>query len=190
MKKEHNSEETFEADAPEFCENHPEVCEEDITATADAEVEPYEVMEKLKTENEKLKEDVLRAYAYAENTKRRALQEIEKNNKYAISSFAKDLLSVADNLERAINSASNDKDCENLIKGIEMTQTELSKVFEKFGIVKMDILDMIFDPNYHQAVQEVEDPSKPAGTITVIIQPGYMINDRILREAMVVVTKS
>lgn len=153
-----------------------------------------EELEQLKEENKKLKEDYLRAYADAENTKRRCTQEIEKNNKYAISNFAKSLLSVADNLDRALKSIPEDKkdDCEhlkNLLTGVEMTQRELDKVFEKFGIKKMDIIGTKFDPNYHQVIQEVEDQEKPNGTIIRELQSGYMINDRILREAMVIVSK-
>ena len=156
--------------------------------------EEIDELEQLKEENKKLKEDYLRAYADAENTKRRCAQEIEKNNKYAISNFAKSLLSVADNLDRALKSIPEDKknDCEhlkNLLTGVEMTQHELDKVFEKFGIKKMDIIGTKFDPNYHQVIQEVEDKEKPNGTIISELQSGYMINDRILREAMVVVSK-
>ena len=150
-----------------------------------------EEYQKLIEENAKLKDEFLRAYADAENTKKRCAQEIEKNNKYAISSFAKELLSVADNLHRAIDSVSDsqNQDCENLLKGIEMTEAELKKVFAKFGIQKMEIIGTHFDPNFHQVIQEVEDKEKPAGTIIAELQTGYLINDRILREAMVVVTK-
>ena len=145
----------------------------------------------LEEENKKLKEDYLRAFADAENTKKRCQQEIEKNNKYAIASFAKNLLAVADNLQRAIGAAEKEDSeaCKNLLKGVELTQNELTKVFAKFNIVKMDIMGTVFDPNFHQVIQEVPDDSKPAGTIVAEIQTGYMINDRILREAMVVVTK-
>ncbi len=150
-----------------------------------------EEIEKLKAENRQLKEEFLRAYADAENTKKRCAQEIEKNNKYAISSFAKELLTVADNLHRAIEavSSSNSENCEALRKGVELTENELSKVFNKFGIQKMDIMDTVFDPNFHQVIQEVENKDKPSGTIIAELQTGYMLNDRILREAMVVVTK-
>ena len=149
-------------------------------------------LELLKLENQRLKEDCLRAYADAENTKKRCAQEIEKNNKYAISSFAKELLSVADNLHRAIEAGSseeNNENCDALKKGVELTEAELVKVFAKFGVSKMDIMGQVFDPNYHQVIQEVEDKTKPAGTIVAELQTGYMINGRILREAMVVVTK-
>ena len=168
--------------------------EENLSQEEQACWDGQEELEQLKEENKKLKEDYLRAYADAENTKRRCTQEIEKNNKYAISNFAKNLLSVADNLDRALKSIPEDKkdDCEhlkNLLTGVEMTQHELDKVFEKFGIKKMDIIGTKFDPNYHQVIQEVEDKEKPNGTIISELQSGYMINDRILREAMVIVSK-
>lgn len=146
-----------------------------------------EELDLLKIENQKLREDYLRSLADCENIKRRCAQEIEKNSKYAIASFAKALLSVADNLQRALDASH--ENCEALLKGVELTQAELVKVFEKFGIRKMEILGTHFDPNFHQVVQEVEDKSKEAGTIVAELQTGYMINDRILREAMVVVSK-
>lgn len=159
--------------------------EEAKTAAADDEIE------KLQAENRQLKEEFLRAYADAENTKKRCAQEIEKNNKYAISSFAKDLLTVADNLHRAIDAIGKDnsENFEALRKGVELTENELTKVFNKFGIKKMEIMDTVFDPNFHQVIQEIEDKEKPNGTIIAELQTGYMLNDRILREAMVVVTK-
>lgn len=148
----------------------------------------------LQLENQKLKDEYLRALADAENTKKRCAQEIDKNTKYAISSFAKNLLSVADNLHRAID-AVGDKTKEHsqemtaLLQGVELTESELMKVFAKNGISKMETLDTVFNPNYHQVIQEVEDKDKPNGTVIAELQSGYMINDRILREAMVVVTK-
>lgn len=168
----------------------PEKTEEVVEDLLDGEQDNE--LDILKTENLKLKEDYLRAFADAENTKRRCAQEIEKNNKYAIADFAKNLLSVADNLHRAIEAVkSNDgnENCEALRKGVELTENELMKVFGKFGISKMEIMGTIFDPNFHQVIQEVEDKTKPAGTIIAELQTGYMINGRILREAMVVVTK-
>ncbi|MBE6458637.1 MAG: nucleotide exchange factor GrpE [Alphaproteobacteria bacterium] len=149
-------------------------------------------IEELQAENQKLREDYLRAFAEAENTKKRCAQEIEKNNKYAISSFAKNLLGVADNLQRALDAVKtteNNEACEALRQGVELTQNELYKVFDKFGIHKMEIIGTHFDPNFHQVIQEVPDAEKDAGTIIAELQTGYMINDRILREAMVIVTK-
>ncbi len=194
--KNHGTEPEAENISPEAAVDAAETAAEAVAdaATAEAAAPELDELETLKAENKKLKEDFLRAYADAENTKRRCTQEIEKNNKYAVSSFAKNLLSVADNLDRALKSIPEDKknDCEHLkslLAGVEMTQHELDKVFEKFGIKKMDIEGKHFDPNFHQVIQEVEDKDKPAGTIVAELQTGYMINDRILREAMVIVTK-
>lgn len=149
-------------------------------------------IEGLVEENHKLKENYLRAYAEAENIKKRCHQEMEKSIKFAVADFAKSLLTVADNLQRAIDACTNEvsgDDKSGFLKGIELTQAELIKVFDKFNIHKMDIMGKVFDPNFHQVVQEVEDKEKPAGTVVAEIQSGYMIHDRILREAMVVVTK-
>ena len=194
----HKNQHHHDAEKEEKNTSAPQPKEEEAQTAPQAEEQAcwdgQEELEQLKEENKKLKEDYLRAYADAENTKRRCTQEIEKNNKYAISNFAKNLLSVADNLDRALKSIPEDKkdDCEhlkNLLTGVEMTQRELDKVFEKFGIKKMDIIGTKFDPNYHQVIQEVEDKEKPNGTIIRELQSGYMINDRILREAMVIVSK-
>ena len=161
------------------------------TDDAQAPVDSDDETAKLKEENAKLKEAYLRAYAESENTKKRCRQEIEKNAKFALSAFAKELLPVADNLHRAISSVSaeNKEQCKALLTGIEMTQKELTKVFNKFGIKKIDSLDRVFDPNFEQVVQEVEDADKPAGTVIAELQSAYLLNDRILREAMVIVTK-
>lgn len=173
----------------EFAEDLP--VQEDVEPSKEEESLPD--TEALQQENQKLKEDYLRAFAEVENTKKRCQQEIEKNNKFAIASFAKSLLAVADNLQRAIDAATkeeNSDSCAGLLKGVELTQNELNKVFDKFNIHKMDIINTIFDPNFHQVIQEVEDKTKPSGTIIAEVQTGYMIHDRILREAMVVVTKA
>ncbi|MBP5399293.1 MAG: nucleotide exchange factor GrpE [Alphaproteobacteria bacterium] len=148
-------------------------------------------IEKLLEENAKLKDDYLRAYADLENTKKRCAQDMEKQSKYAISAFAKELLVVADNLHRALAAAENDdlEQLQQFKKGVELTEAELMKVLNKFGITKMETIGNVFDPAFHQVVQEVEDKSKPAGTIVAELQTGYMINGRLLREAMVVVSR-
>ena len=168
-----------------------EILDDSADENSEEPIDITEELENLKEENAKLKNEFLRAYADAENTKKRCVQEIEKNSKYAISSFAKELLAVADNLHRAIAAVSDSQktECESLLKGVEMTEAELNKVFAKFGIQKMNIIGTHFDPNFHQVIQEIEDKTKPSGTIISELQTGYMINDRILREAMVVVTK-
>lgn len=186
MKKEDKTAETQEelasmSEAPETTE-----AEAETQAVSD---DLEKSLEAIKEENEKLREDFLRVLADSENLKKRCASEIEKNNKYAISSFAKDLLGVADNLQRALDAAKEGEDNASLLKGVELTQSELMHVFSKFGIEKMQVKDSVFDPNFHRVVQEVEDKSKPSGTIIAELQTGYMINGRLLREAMVVVTK-
>lgn len=183
-----------ENQAPEDDIDTLENTEEQAAENTEETIDFSQEIEKLKAENLALKNEFLRAYADAENTKKRCTQEIEKNTKYAISSFAKDLLSVADNLHRAIEALpeaekAKCEEAKNLLKGVELTETELMKVFNKFGVQKVDSMGKIFDPNYQRVIQEVEDKEKPAGTIIAELQTGYMINDRILREAMVVVTK-
>lgn len=161
------------------------VDEENLTDEQDSEIE------KLRDENAKLKDDYLRAYADLENTKKRCAQDMEKQSKYAISAFAKELLVVADNLHRALEAAENDnlEQLQQFKKGVELTEAELMKVLNKFGVTKMETIGNVFDPAFHQVVQEVEDKSKPAGTIVAELQTGYMINGRLLREAMVVVSR-
>ncbi len=153
--------------------------------------EQNEEIEKLIAENAKLKDDYLRAYADLENTKKRCAQDMEKQAKYAISSFAKELLVVADNLHRALAAAENDdlEQLQQFKKGVELTEAELMKVLNKFGITKMETIGNVFDPAFHQVVQEIDDKTKPAGTVVAELQTGYMINGRLLREAMVVVSR-
>lgn len=165
--------------------------QEQIEENSENEEQSEDKLTALAEENAKLKDAYLRACAESENVKKRCQQEIEKNTKFALSSFAKELLTVADNLHRAVTSVSAEQaeQCRPLLEGVKMTQQELSKVFAKFGIKKIESLDRVFDPNFEQVVQEVEDPSKPAGTVIAELQSGYLLNDRILREAMVIVTK-
>lgn len=145
---------------------------------------------KLEEDFNKLKNDYIRLYAEMDNMKKRTLQETEKTIKFAVSSFAKELLGVADNLERAISAmADNRESCEELLKGVELTQHELTKVFEKFGIKRFNHIGEKFDPNFERVVQELEDKKAESGVILAELQAGYTIHDRILREAMVVVAR-
>ncbi len=146
--------------------------------------------DKLEKDFAKLKDDYIRLYAEMDNMKKRAHQENEKTIKFAVSSFAKELLGVADNLERAITAMSgNAESCAELLKGVELTQNELTKVFEKFGIKRFNHIGEKFDPNFERVVQEIEDKKAKSGVILAELQAGYTIHDRILREAMVIVAK-
>ena len=141
-----------------------------------------------------LKDRLLRALADVENTRRRAEREVEDTRKYAASNFAKDLLSVSDNLRRAVESIGDDlrdgsDSGKNLVLGIEMVEKELLGAFERHGIRKVDPLGQKFDHNFHQAMYEVPTADQPAGTIIDVLQPGYVMRDRLLRPAMVAVAK-
>ena len=155
-----------------------------------------EVIKTLEKEKNELKEKYIRMAAEMENLRKRTAIELEKNSRYAISKFAKDLLSVADNLSRALDTLNKEESqthseaIKNLIAGIELTQKELSSAFEKNGVHKQESKGKIFDPQKDKVVQEREDKSVPAGTVLEEWQPAYMIGDRILREAVVVVAKN
>jgi len=134
-----------------------------------------------------LKDKVLRTMAEMENLRRRTEREREDAVKYAAGKFAKDILSVADNLRRALDAvaASADPAVRNLASGVEATERELLSVFERHGIKRIEALGARFDPNLHQAMFEIPDPSQPAGTVVQVAMPGYLIGDRLLRPAMV-----
>jgi molecular chaperone GrpE len=139
------------------------------------------------------KDRLLRALAEAENTRRRAQREREDAAKYAVSGFAKDLLSAADNLRRALDSLPEskvrDELTRKLLDGVAATERELLAVFERHGIRRIDPKGERFDHNFHQAIYEAERSDEPAGAIVEVLQPGYLLHDRLLRPAMVGVAK-
>jgi molecular chaperone GrpE len=139
------------------------------------------------------KDKALRAMAEVENIRRRAQREREDAVKYAAGNIARDLLSTADNLRRALGSVNEaqivDEPTKNLLAGVAATERELLAAFEKNGIKRLDPNGERFDHNFHQAIFEVENTGKPAGTVVEVLQPGYMLHDRLLRPAMVGVAK-
>jgi molecular chaperone GrpE len=147
----------------------------------------------LEAELADVKDRLLRALAETENVRRRAQREREEALKYAVAGFAKDLLSTADNLRRALDSvpASEiaDERAKSLLQGVAATERELLAVFERYGIRRIDPKGERFDHNYHQAIFEVENSQEPAGTVVEVLQPGYVLHDRLLRPAMVGVAK-
>jgi len=148
----------------------------------------------LEAEVASLKDQLLRAMAETENVRRRAQREREDSLKYAAAPIVKDLLAVADNLQRALESVPEDQVAENeqmknLHLGVEMTQKELQSVFERHGIRTINPLGERLDPHLHEALYEIEDPAKPAGTVMQIIQSGYRLHDRLLRAARVGISK-
>jgi len=141
-----------------------------------------------------LKDKLLRAMAETENVRRRAEREREDTSKYAVSNFAKELAGVADNLRRAIDAVPGetraaDEAVRSLLEGVEATERTLLAAFERFGVTRIDPLGERFDPNRHQAMAQV-DSDQPAGTVIQVMQAGYLIHDRLLRPAMVVVAKA
>ncbi len=171
------------------CANAAEAAEEQQVVQSDK-------IGEMQAEIDKLKDLYLRSQAEMENLRRRTQQELEKRSKFAVSSFAQDLLPVNDNLTRAMASIPESERgkqsdlVKNLLVGLELTQKDLNAALEKNNIKAIDSVGRVFDPNLHKVVQEVEDASKPAGTIVQEWQKGYTIGgDRVLREAMVVVTR-
>jgi molecular chaperone GrpE len=149
----------------------------------------------LMNEVSEMKDKVLRTLAEMENLRRRTEREIADTRQYAVSSFAREILTVGDNLRRALDAVPEEsrKSAEavwsSLLDGVELTERELLKVLGKHGVKVVEPAGQRFDPNLHQAMFEVADPTLPAGTIVNVIQPGYMIGERVLRPAMVSVAK-
>ena len=148
----------------------------------------------VKSVEEELKETYdrfLRVSAEFENYKKRSAREMSEFKKFANESLIKELLLVVDNMERAINSSKDEGNSNNgLIEGIDMTLKELLKIFEEFGVKQVESLGKPFDPNFHQAVMQEETDEHPHNTVINELQKGYIINERLLRPATVVVSMS
>jgi molecular chaperone GrpE len=150
--------------------------------------------EELESEITALKDQLLRALAEAQNVRRRTEREKTDMSKYAITNFARQIVSVADNLARALSSVSEDargdnEELNNLFVGIEMTEKELMNIFEQSGIKVVEAIGQKFDHSIHQAMFEVEDLDQPAGLVIQEMQKGYVLHDRLLRPAMVGISK-
>lgn len=140
------------------------------------------------------KDRLLRAMAETENVRRRAERERDDASRYAVSGFAKDLLNVADNLRRALESVdpatrAADEKLGTLCEGIELTERELLSVFGRHGIEKIEPLDVPFDYERHEAIVELPNTGKPQGTVVQLFQAGYVLRERLLRPARVAVAK-
>jgi molecular chaperone GrpE len=166
----------------------------DLSAAEDAAAEPTPREIELQAELASVTEKLLRAMAETENVRRRLEQAAEDRGKYAVSGFAKDMLPVADNLRRALESIpadakESDPLAAKLIEGVELTERALISALERHGVKKVESLGQLLNPHLHQAMMEIEDPNHTAGTILVEMQAGYTLNGRLLREAMVGVAK-
>ncbi len=147
----------------------------------------------LQAELEQARQDVLYAKADTQNVRRRMEKDISDARNYAATGFARDILSVADNLARAIDAIPEDlredSKFKGLVAGIQATQREMEKAFAQHGIVRIAAMGMALDPNQHQAMMEIPTADAEPGIIVQEMQAGYMIKDRLLRPAMVGVAK-
>ena len=136
-------------------------------------------------------DSVLRAQAEVQNMRRRCEADVEKAHKYALEKFSIDLLNVMDNLERALQAVANpeDESVKGLCEGIELTMKEFLSVFNKFSIEQIDPQGEPFDPQAHQAMSMVENPDVEPNTVIAVVQKGYSLNGRVIRPAMVMVSK-
>src|SRR5262245_19453380 len=177
---------------PDDAADEPET---DATSASTEEAKIAALVEALTRESTENKDKLLRTLAEMENLRRRTEREVADARLYGISNFARDIVAVADNMARAMGALDAelrekaDAGLKALLDGVELTERELLKVLEKHGVKKFEPLHERFDPNLHQAMFEMPDPSLPAGSVAQVIQPGYMIGERVLRPAMVAVAK-
>ncbi len=149
----------------------------------------------LEAEKQDLKDKLLRTLADMENLRRRTEREVADARSYAVTNFARDMLNVADNVRRALESVPADVrsaaegPLKALVEGIELTERDLLKTLERHGVKRLEPEGQKFDPNLHQAMFEVPNPDVPNGTVVQVVQSGYVIGDRVLRPALVGVAK-
>jgi molecular chaperone GrpE len=159
------------------------------------EVDGFAVIEKLGVENADLKDRLLRTLAEMENLRRRTEREVADARVYAVTNFARDMLTVADNLERALDSvppearAGADSALKSLVEGVELTARDLQAALGRHGVTKLEPEGAKFDPNFHQAMFEQPHDELPAGAVTEVMQSGWKIGERVLRPALVGVSK-
>jgi molecular chaperone GrpE len=152
-------------------------------------------VEALTKEAAEARDKMLRTLAEMENLRKRTAREVADARMYGITGFARDVLDIADNLQRALDAlpaearANADPGLAALIDGVELTERSLLNTLEKNGVKKFDPAGQKFDPNFQQAMYEVPDPSVPSGTVVQVMQAGYMIGERVLRPALVGVSK-
>nr|WP_082826889.1 nucleotide exchange factor GrpE [Pseudovibrio sp. WM33] len=160
-------------------------------AEVDAEVDPIEA---LREENAALKDRALRTMAEMENLRRRTEKEVKDAKAYAVAGFARDMLVVNDNLGRAIDALpddarENDENLKALVEGVEMVEREMLNHLEKHGVKRLSPEGDKFNPHFHQAMFEVPNTEVPNNTVVQVVQAGYVIGERVLRPAMVGVSK-
>jgi molecular chaperone GrpE len=163
-------------------------------AQASGEPDPFAVLEKLQNENADLKDKILRTLAEMENLRRRTEREVADAKAYGITNFARDMIVFADNLRRAIESipaeaAAQDGVVKTILEGIEVTERDYLSRLTRHGIRKIEPMGQKFDPNLHEAMFEIPDPSVTNGTVVQVVEDGYAIGERCLRPAKVGVAR-
>jgi molecular chaperone GrpE len=170
--------------------------EGDAAAAGAPELVPAEQVTAALEAAAEFKDKLLRTLAEMENLRKRTEREVADARAYGVTGFARDVLAVADNMQRAFEAMGSelreqgDAKVKALVEGVELTERELLKVLEKHGVTKFSPAGEKFDPNVHQAMYEVENPELPAGHVAQVIQAGYMLGDRVLRPALVAVVKA
>ncbi|MEO1700483.1 MAG: nucleotide exchange factor GrpE [Pseudomonadota bacterium] len=178
-----------DGESPIFGEGEAYAADADIAGVIGAE------MEKMQAEIQELKDQNLRLVAEMENLRRRTQREVGDAKQYAVANFARDMLGVSDNLARAIEAVPAEKresgsdDFKALLEGVELTGKSMLSTMERHGVKQLNPENEKFDPNFHQAMFEVQDPNVPNNTVMSVVQPGYSIGERVLRPAMVGVAK-
>jgi molecular chaperone GrpE len=166
----------------------------EMEATDEAKAEG-QVVEALVAENAELKDRLLRLAAEMENLRKRMAREVDDTRSYAITKFARDMLTATDSLSRALlvlppeTRETADGPLKSLIDGIELTEREMQRLLAVHGVKPIEAEGQKFDPHKHQAMFEVPDPTRPEGTVVTVVQAGFAIGDRVLRPAMVGVAK-
>jgi molecular chaperone GrpE len=193
MMNEENKNKVEEQDLANPNSEKEEQVSEDLKEKEEAEILPEDLIMKLNEEISSLKDQRLRAIAELENFRKRAEKDQSDALKYGISNFAKEIINIRDNIERAQSSisdeAKNNEAIKSVIEGIDLIAQSVVSTFEKIGIKKIESLNEKFDHNLHQAMMEMENDELEPGTIVQELIPGYTLHDRLLRPAMVGVSK-
>ncbi len=178
-----------------FPETNFPAADGEAPSTAEGSQDPFVVLQNLQRENGELKDRLLRTLADMENLRRRTEKEVADAKLYGVSSFARDMLSFADNLRRAVDNIpddlrkSADSAVETFVGGIELIERDFIARLARYGIKKIEPLGDKFDPNLHEALYEVPDETVPNGTVVKVVEDGYTIGERVLRPAKVGISR-
>ena len=186
------TDETSKHGPDEGTENATPAEAEAVNADTAPEIDPVEA---LTAENAELRDRYLRLAAEMDNLRRRTERDVKDAKSYSVAAFARDMLAVSDNLNRALDAIpaeareAGDAGFNALVEGVEMTERSMLSALERHGVRKLDPLGEKFDPHFHQAMFEVPNPEIVSGTVVQVVQAGYVIGERVLRPAMVGVSK-